>query len=441
VRHAVAFVFRNWPLKVAAILLASLLYAGFIVSASAATFQGRIPIQLLNQPRDTFVLGNLEDVTSVRYLAIGSDRPQVTSYSFTVTVDLAGVVAVPGAPSVSLPVDVRSVDPAIQVIDFSPSRVAVRLDPLVSREVPVTVDLGTVPSGLDVRDPVVSLDPVTVSGPDSAVRSVAAALARVRLDPSGIDVNETVGLVPVDARGEIVGGADVQPSAVRVTIQIGSQLSTKTLPVSPVVTGTPASSVEITSVDVQPALVTVEGEADALAGLVSIDTRPVASPERRRRGDGSGARPAGRWRPWVSAQYDHDPSPHGHPHLRGRHPGGQRRAGPALSAGHRSRAPDPGRHPGGARRRRSRPAGRPPRRRRAGTRDLRGDRHGPAAGRRGPRLRIARRRVRDRDPGPDAVPDAPAADPHPDPHSPPLRTVGRGIANTGPPLVRLGAVA
>jgi YbbR domain-containing protein len=122
----------------------------------------------------------------------------------------------------------------------------------------------------------VSQDPVTVSGPDSAVRSVAAALARVRLDPSGIDVNETVGLVPVDARGEIVGGADVQPSAVRVTIQIGSQLSTKTLPVSPVVTGTPAASVEITSVEVQPALVTVEGEADALAGLLSIDTRPIA---------------------------------------------------------------------------------------------------------------------------------------------------------------------
>ena len=83
-------------------------------------------------------------------------------------------------------------------------------------------------------------------------------------------------LVPVDARAEPVVGVDVQPSAVRVTIQIGSELSTKTLPVSPVVAGTPAASVEITSVEVQPALVTVEGEADALAGLVSIDTRPVA---------------------------------------------------------------------------------------------------------------------------------------------------------------------
>ena len=275
-RHAVAFVFRNWPLKLAAILLASLLYAGLIVSASAETFQGRIPIQLLNQPPDTFVLGNLDDVTSVRYLAIGTDRPQITSSSFTVTVDLAGAVAVPGAPSVSFLVDVRSVDPAIQVIDFAPSRVAIRLDPLVTREVPVTVDLGTVPPGLDVRKPVVSQDPVTVSGPETSVRLVAAAEARVRIDPSGLDVNGTVSLLPVDARGEVVDGVDVQPSTVRVTIQIGSQLATKTLPVSPVVTGTPASSVEIASVEVQPALVTVEGEADALAGLVSINTRPVA---------------------------------------------------------------------------------------------------------------------------------------------------------------------
>lgn len=274
-RQVVAFIFRNWPLKVAAILLASLLYAGFIVSASAQTFQGRIPIELLNQPDRTYVLNALEDVTSVRYLALGTDRPQVTSSSFTVTVDLAGVPAVPGAPARSLPVVVHSVDPAIQVIDFSPSRVAVRLDPVISREVPVRVDLGAVPPGLDVRDPVVSEDPVTVSGPDSYVRFVVAAVARVRIDPSGLDVNETVGLQAVDASGKVVDGVDVQPSAVRVTIQIGSQLATRTLPVNPVVKGTPDAAVEITSVGVQPALVTVEGEADALAGLASINTRPV----------------------------------------------------------------------------------------------------------------------------------------------------------------------
>jgi YbbR domain-containing protein len=276
VRHAVAFVVRNWPLKLAAIVLASLLYAGLIVSASAETFQGRIPIQILNQPEDTFILGDLEDVRTVRYLALGTDRPQVASSTFSATIDLSNMKAVAGAPPVSVPVVVTSVDPALQIIDFSPSRVAVRLDPLVTREVPVRVDLSPVPPGLDVRDPVVSQDTVTVSGPESSVRFVVAAVARVRIDPSGLDVNETVGLRAVDASGEVVDGVDVQPSSVRVTIQIGSQLATRTLPVNPVVTGTPAPSAEISSVEVQPALVTVEGEADALAGLVSIDTRPVA---------------------------------------------------------------------------------------------------------------------------------------------------------------------
>jgi YbbR domain-containing protein len=275
-RHVLHFIVRNWPLKVAAVLLATLLYAGLIVSASAQGFQGRIPIQLLNQPEGTFVLGNLDDVTNVRYIAIGSDRPQVSSASFTATVDLTGVAAVAGAPPVSVPVVVRPVDPGIQVIDYAPSRVAVRLDPLVTKDVPVSVDLGTVPSGLDVREPVVSQDSVAVSGPDSSVRFVTAAVARVRIDPSGLDVNETVGLQAVDARGEVVEGVDVQPSAVRVTIQIGSQLATRTLPVNAVVRGMPSSSVEIASVEVQPALVTVEGEADALTGIVSVDTRPVA---------------------------------------------------------------------------------------------------------------------------------------------------------------------
>ncbi len=275
-RSVVAFVLHNWPLKIAAILLATLLYAGLIVSASAETFQGRIPVDILNQPDQTFVLGDIPDVTTVRYLALGADRPQVTSSSFTATVDLSDVVAVPGAPPVSVPVVVRSIDPAIQVIDFSPSRVAVRLDPVVKRDVPVRVTLGTVPPGLDVREPVVAPDTVQVSGPDSAVRFVTAALARVRIDPSGLDVNETVGLQPVDASGEVVDGVDVQPSSARVTIQIGSQLATRTLPVNAVVTGTPDPAVEITAVEVQPVLVTVEGEADALAGVVSIDTRPVS---------------------------------------------------------------------------------------------------------------------------------------------------------------------
>jgi len=277
VRRVVGFVFHNWPLKLAAILLATLLYAGLIVSASAETFQGRIPIQVLNQPGNAFIIGNLDDVTSIRYLAIGANRPTVTTASFTATIDLADVPVAAGSPPVSVPVVLRTTDPgSIQVIDFSPSRIQVRLDPLVSKVVPVQVDRGTVPEGLDVREPVVSQESVTVSGSESSVVLVAAAEARVRIQPSGIDVNQVVDLVAVDARGDVVPTVELQPGSVRVTIQIGSQLATRALPVNPVVAGSPDAGVVVTGITAAPLLVTVEAESAVLAKLVKIDTQPVS---------------------------------------------------------------------------------------------------------------------------------------------------------------------
>jgi YbbR domain-containing protein len=276
VRRVVGFVFRNWPLKLAAILLATLLYGGLIVSASSETFQGHIPIQVLNQPGNVFIIGNLDDVTSIRYLALGSNRPSVTTASFTATVDLSAVPVAAGSPPVSVPVILRATDASsIQVIDFSPSRIQVRLDPLVTKVVPVQVDHGTVPDGLDVREPVVSQENVTVSGPDSSVVLVAAAEARVRIQPSGIDVNQAVDLVAVDARGDVVPTVELQPSSVRVTIQIGSQLSTRALPVNPVVAGNPGAGVLVAGIAAAPLLVTVEAESALLATLVKIDTQPV----------------------------------------------------------------------------------------------------------------------------------------------------------------------
>ena len=276
-RRIVGFVFHNWPLKLAAILLATLLYAGLIVSASAETFQGRIPIQVLNQPANAFIIGNLDDVTAIRYLAIGANRPTVTTASFTATIDLSGVPVVAGSPPVSVPVIVRTTDPSsVQVIDFSPSRIQVRLDPLASKVVPVQVDRGTVPDGLDVREPVVSQDSVTVTGQESSVVLVAAAEARVRIQPSGIDINQVVDLLAVDARGDVVPTVELQPSSVRVTIQIGSQLSTRALPVNPVVSGVPDPGSLVAGITAAPLLVTVEAESALLATLVKIDTKPVS---------------------------------------------------------------------------------------------------------------------------------------------------------------------
>jgi YbbR domain-containing protein len=282
-RRVVAFIVRNWPLKLAALVLATLLYGGLVLSSSVDTFQGRISITAVNYPATAYLIGDIPDVTSIRYLIIGTGRPQLTAASFSATIDLGAVPVRSGGLPFSVPVTVQATDPtAIQVVDFSPSRVQVRLDPLTSKVVPVQVDRGTVPEGLDVRAPVVSLDTVTVSGPESVVRLVVAAQARVRIQPSGIDVNEMVDLVAIDARGAILDSVDLEPSSVRVTIQVGSRLSTRAIPVNAVVTGTPADGYQVGSVVVTPILVTLEGEADALAPLAKVDSMPVSISGARR---------------------------------------------------------------------------------------------------------------------------------------------------------------
>jgi YbbR domain-containing protein len=274
-RAAVAFVFRNWPLKLAAILLATALYAGIVVSQNARTWPGQVSIEPVNQPADAFILDVLPEVTGIRYLAPVDAANRLSSASFTATVDLASVDPRSGAPFVSVPVVVTATDPRVQVVDYSPQRVQIRIDPLVDATVPVVVDRGTLAEGLSASDAVATPSQVTVTGPRTQVDRVVSALARVRIQPAGLDVNDDVDLVAVDGRSDPVSQVELSPPSAHVRIDVSSSSTTRTIPVSPVVAGDPASGYEIVSASADPALVTVQGEAAALADLTTISTRPV----------------------------------------------------------------------------------------------------------------------------------------------------------------------
>ena len=58
-------------------------------------------------------------------------------------------------------------------------------------------------------------------------------------------------------------------------IPVFSDRQSRTLPVNPVITGTPAAGFEIESVVVEPQVVLVAGDADQLAQLARVDTDPI----------------------------------------------------------------------------------------------------------------------------------------------------------------------
>ncbi len=263
----------NWPLKLLAILLASLLYAGLVVSQSSFEIPTAIAIRPINQPLDAAILNNLGSVSRIRYVSNGDPGAAPTADTFQATIDLEGVN--PAAGSTYVKVDVTSNDPRFLVISYDPPGINVQLDPFKTYEVPVTVEMGTPPDNLDIRPAELSERTVKVSGPESIVKFVAAARADVVIDPAGVFIDRDVPLIPVDQTGKRLSPVRVDPASVHVRIAVYTDSKTKALAVKPNVTGTAPSGYAISSITVTPPIISVEGDAADLAGLVQADTEPI----------------------------------------------------------------------------------------------------------------------------------------------------------------------
>lgn len=270
--RVIGVILHNWPLKLAAVGLATLLYGGLVLSQSSATLTGVVPVDVRNQPPDTFLLQTIRPVTEIRYFTPSNVRP--IESDFEAWVDLTDVD--PSGGAVSVPVQLRSIDPRVRVLGFEPQNVTVDLDQLSEKTVPVEVRHGEAPPTMTLGEETVDPTVVRVIGPATVLERVAAARADVVIQTSGIDVDQDVELVPVDSVGDSVAQVNVEPATAHVVIPVFSNRQSKTLPVTPQLTGSPAAGFEVASVTVAPQIVTVEGDADDLEALAGVDTEPIA---------------------------------------------------------------------------------------------------------------------------------------------------------------------
>jgi YbbR domain-containing protein len=264
----VRFFTRNWALKLGAVGLAVILYVAMVSIQSTQQWPGQVPIEPLNQPTDSYLLkpDPWPKVGSIRFIA-PADIP-VSQSSFRATVDLTNV-RVGAGENALVSVVLVAEDTRIQIVDYQPQQIRVTLDPIESKQVPVDLEVDLA-EDLTRGATTLSVNEVTATGPSSAIAHVTFARADVRVDNSGLDVNEDAPLVPVDSSGNVVENVQLAPASVHVLIQIGSQVRTTTVPVSPVIDGSPAAGYYITSIDVEPSVVSVSGQANALSLLKGV---------------------------------------------------------------------------------------------------------------------------------------------------------------------------
>jgi len=269
------WVFGNWPLKLTALGLALVLYAGLALSESTRSWTGPVPIEVLNAPVGGALLDDPGVVERIEFRAADEIADQLTNDSFRASIDLSNVQPRPGAATVEVPVDVFPVDPRVRVVDYDPPGVTVRVDEVVSRTMPVIIDHGPLPEGIELGPVTVEPNQAFISGASSRLQNVRTVEGRIVVDASGINIDEDVTVEAFDEVGAIVPSVDVQPSTVRVQADVARQLAYATLPVIPELSGEPAHGKRVDNVSVLPATVTVSGENPAIRQLGFITTEPV----------------------------------------------------------------------------------------------------------------------------------------------------------------------
>lgn len=266
---------RNWQLKIGAFALATVLYTGLVYSGSFAedTMRG-VPLRGVDQPNVLVNIGTPFRTVDVRY-RVSRDQPRPTIDTFSATVDLSKYdTQRPGEPQL-LPVRVSSLNDAVTVLGFSPLEMSVTLDTLDTRMVPVVVDRGTVPSGLEIGTPQATPREVLAKGASSRLSQVVRAVAHVAIDASGISVDREFDLVPVDLDGQRVDSVELSPNSAMIEIRVRAVQTNKTVPIRPKLQGNAASGSVIGAVQVDPATVTLLGAPDVLGSVVEVSTEPI----------------------------------------------------------------------------------------------------------------------------------------------------------------------
>ena len=266
---------RNWQLKIGAFALAMVLYTGLVYSGSFAedTMRG-VPLRGVDQPNVLVNIGSPFRTVDVRY-RVSRDQPRPTIDTFSATIDLSKYdTARPGEPQL-LPVHVSSLNDAVTVLSFSPLEMSVTLDTLDTRMVPVVVDRGSVPNGLEIGTPLATPSEVLAKGASSRLSQVVRAVAHVSIDASGISVDRQFDLTPVDLDGQRVDSVELSPNSAMIQIKVSTVQTNKTVPVRPELQGGAADGWVISAVQVQPATVTVLGAPGALGSIVEVSTQPI----------------------------------------------------------------------------------------------------------------------------------------------------------------------
>jgi YbbR domain-containing protein len=241
--------------------------------SSEKTFRELIPVMLQNLPAGMVTFGASADEVQVTVSTPDIVWNELDPKQVTAWIDLSGQMS----GTLDLPVNVSVPDRAAPVVRVEPAFVRLKMEPLAEAQLPVSVNVSGEPALGFAASPIETVpSTVTVRGPASFVRVIAAVSGQISIQEARNTISRTVALSPRDRDGQTVPYVSLNPSSTLAVVRLQPLGGFRDLAVKIDLRGNVAPGYLTTNVSVDPQVVTVFGSSAALEALPGfISTEPV----------------------------------------------------------------------------------------------------------------------------------------------------------------------
>ncbi len=243
------------------------------------TYPTPIPLEIVGQDPGLLITNAYSEQLQITLRAPYSvwDQLIANKDSIHAILDLSGL----GAGEYSLEPQIQIGIQPTRLVSFLPLTVFITLEELVTRSIPIEVDIRGEPSvGYQAGSPRLTAVVATVSGAKSLVDRVDTLRASFDISDAREDIEENLSLEIVDEHGDVVRGVNLSPETIQLAIPISQQGGYRDVAVKVELTGQVASLYRLTGISVFPLVVTVYSSdtqlVNDLPGIIETEALDIS---------------------------------------------------------------------------------------------------------------------------------------------------------------------
>ncbi len=244
-----------------ALVLAFIVWLSAVISADPneeCSTPSIVPLQVNGLEEGILLLGDLPTSANIALFAPRSVCRRMAEHAQSVEayIDLDGLG--PGEYNIQVAYVVDPQYQPVQVLNFTPSTLAITLEEFVTRTIPITLKLSGAPApGYTQGGSILSDSRVEVSGIQSLVDSVDEAIVTLDITDAVSEVNVTRPVQLLNENGDIITGLNVSPSTVSIRTIIDRPGFFREVSVRVIYSGAPEEGYRLTSITPSPQIITV----------------------------------------------------------------------------------------------------------------------------------------------------------------------------------------